>query len=97
MKLNAAQVKQTLSQLDARVLPDNHPVVDKLNELFGDHTFFLDESGLKVVEPAEAADLDAHTGEVVSLADWKDATFDSLMPHEPTSTGVVVVFNQSKH
>jgi len=27
MKLNSAQVKQTLSQFDAEVLPDDHPAV----------------------------------------------------------------------
>ena len=51
MKLNATQVKRTLSQLDAEVLPDNHPAVPQLNTLFGDHTFFLDSKGLNIVEP----------------------------------------------
>jgi len=36
------------------------------------------------------------TGEVVNLADWSDATFSSLRPHEPELTGVVVVL-ESKH
>jgi hypothetical protein len=40
MKLNSTQVKQTLSQFDAEVLPDSHPAVPQLNDLFGDHTFF---------------------------------------------------------
>ena len=53
MKLNATQVKRTLSQFDAEVLPDSHPVVPQLNTLFGDHTFFLDNDGLNVLEPAE--------------------------------------------
>ena len=51
MKLNSTQVKQTLSQFQAEVLPDNHPAVAQLNNLFGDHTFFLDGGGLKVLEP----------------------------------------------
>ena len=46
MKLNSTQVKQTLSQFDAEVLSDSHPAVPQLNDLFGDHTFFLDGSGL---------------------------------------------------
>jgi hypothetical protein len=29
MKLNAAQVSETLTQMDARVLPDDHPAVGK--------------------------------------------------------------------
>ncbi|HKS17792.1 MAG TPA: hypothetical protein VJS63_01115 [Bradyrhizobium sp.] len=91
MKLNSTQVKQTLSQFDAQVLPEDHPAVTQLNTLFGDHTFFLDGAGLKVLEPVGAPEMDAQTGEVVSLADWSDATLTSLRPHEPEMTGVVVV------
>jgi hypothetical protein len=91
MKLNATQLKQTLSQYDAQVLPDDHPAVTQLNNLFGDHTFFLDGGGLKVLEPTEAPETDAKAGEFVSLADWSDATLTSLKPHEPEPTGMVVV------
>jgi hypothetical protein len=97
MKLNALQLKQTLNQMDAQVLPEDHPAVGQLNNLFGDHTFFLDESGLKVLEPADMANTEAQTGEVVSLADWSDASLTSLRPHEPESTGMVVVFRESQH
>ncbi len=58
MKLNFAQVEQTLTQFEAQVIPDDHPLVPKLNELFGDHTFFLDSNGLNVVEPNESIDGD---------------------------------------
>jgi hypothetical protein len=95
MRLNETQVKQTLNQFDAQVLPDDHPAVTQLSSLFGDHTFFLDGSGLKVLEPNET-ETDAQTGEVISLADWSDATLTSLRPHEPQFTGVVVVL-ESKH
>ena len=95
MKLNTAQVKQTLSQFDAQVLPDNHPAVTQLSNLFGDHTFFLDDSGLKVLEPTEAPDLESHAGQVVSLADWSDASLTSLKPHEPELTGMVVILESS--
>ena len=96
MRLNSTQVKQTLSQFDAQVLPEDHPAVTQLSSLFGDHTFFLDGSGLKVLEPSEAPETDAQTGEVVSLADWSDPSLTSLRPHEPQSTGVVIVL-ESKH
>jgi hypothetical protein len=96
MKLNSSQVKHTLSQFEAEVLPDDHPAVTQLNDLFGDHTFFLDGGGLKVLEPTEAPEMQAQTGELVSLADWSDATLTSLRPHEPEPTGVVVVL-ESRH
>lgn len=102
MKLNAAQVKQTLNQMNdvdqmnAQALPDNHPAVGKLSELFGDHTFFIDERGLKVLEPTGSMEAEAQTGSIVSLADWSDKTFSSLKPHEPAPTGTVVALRQPK-
>ena len=42
MRLNSTQVERTLSQFEAQAIPDSHPMVPQLNELFGDHTFFLD-------------------------------------------------------
>jgi hypothetical protein len=97
MKLNATQVKQTLTQMDAHVLPDNHPVVTQLTSMFGDHTFFLDDRGLNVLEPAEAPEQGTETGEVLNLADWTDASLTSLTPHEPESTGTIVVFREIIH
>ena len=97
MRLNETQVKQTLTQMQAEVLPDNHPATAQLTDLFGDHTFFLDQSGLKVLEPAEASTSDVRSSQVVSLADWSDSTLTSLKPHAPEPTGTVVVFEQMKH
>jgi hypothetical protein len=48
MKLNCAQVERTLSQLQGKAIPDNHPVVPQLNNIFGEHTFFLDGNGLSI-------------------------------------------------
>jgi hypothetical protein len=31
-------------------------VIAQLNDLFGEHTFFLDQHGLNIVEPVEAAE-----------------------------------------
>jgi hypothetical protein len=99
MKLNSAQVKQTMTQLDAQVLPENHPAVPQLNGLFGEHTFFVDQGGLKVLEPAESEEMAVgETGEVISLADWADSELTSLKPHEPQPTGVLVILEpQQQH
>lgn len=98
MKLNSTQVKQTLGQMEAQVLPDDHPAVSQLTDVFGDHTFFLDASGLKVLEPAEElTETEAESGEVLSLADWTDETLTNLRPHAPEPTGTVVVFHEVKH
>jgi hypothetical protein len=97
MRLNETQVKQTLSQMQAEVLPDSHPATAQLTDLFGDHTFFLDQNGLKVLEPAEASASDIQSSQVISLADWSDATLTSLKPHAPEPTDTVIVFDQMKH
>jgi hypothetical protein len=101
MKLNSTQVDQTLSLFHAEVFPDSHPAVRELNGLFGDHTFFLDSSGLNVLEPAEmpekeVPEKEVQAGEIVRLASWSDETLTSLRPHEPEPTGVVVVL-EARH
>src|SRR5215467_9508966 len=53
MKLSPAQVERTVSQLQIEAIPDNHPLVPQLNRLFGEHTYFLDQNGLNIVEPAD--------------------------------------------
>ncbi len=97
MKLTSAQVKQTVHQLGAQVLPDEHPAMPQLNGMFGDHTFFVDERGLKVLEPTQSMAPDRMTGEVVSLADWSDSDLTRLMAHEPELTGEIVVFETTRH
>ena len=54
MKLNPTQLERTLGQFEARAIPDDHPVIPQLNDLFGEHTFFLDRNGLNIVEPASS-------------------------------------------
>ena len=53
MKWTSAQIERTLSQFEAQAVPESHPVLTRLNELFGDHTFFVDSDGLSIVEPID--------------------------------------------
>jgi hypothetical protein len=96
MKLNSTQTAHALSQFEAQVLPEDHPARSQLSGIFGDHTFFLDSSGLNVLEPAETAEADTQTGEIVSLASWGDETLTSLRPHEPEPTGVIVTLERTQ-
>jgi hypothetical protein len=50
MRLNSAQLERTLDQFEARPIPDDHPLIPQLNELFGGHTFFLDRRGLDIAQ-----------------------------------------------
>ena len=91
MKLTSAQVQRTVNQFEAQAVPDNHPVVPQLNELFGDHTFLLDSNGLNILEPADETPQDrVHAARVVNLANWSDDTLTRLAPHEPEPTGAIV-------
>ncbi len=90
MRLTSAQVERALNQFDAQAIPDDHPVMAQLSDLFGDHTFFLNTEGLNVVEPSEPT-TDGETGKVVNLADWTDDSLTRLAPHPPQVTEVVVV------
>jgi hypothetical protein len=93
MKLTAALVRSTVNQFPAEPIPENHPVVPQLVELFGDHTFFLDHNGLHIVEPVNAGDAGSRAGQVVELAAWADTKQTNLAPHAPQPTGVVVALN----
>ena len=97
MKLNSAQLERTLGQFEARPIPDDHPVIPQLNDLFGEHTFFLDRRGLNIVEPVDPDQpSQAHMCQVVCVADWNDADPPSLEPHEPVPTELVIQL-ESKH
>ena len=96
MKLNSAQVQRTLDQFEADVISDENPVIAKLNDLFGEHTFFLDQHGLNIVEPVEAAGPAAEYAKVVKLASWSDDSGSDLKLHEPAATDIVVTL-ASKH
>ena len=95
MKMNTAQIERTLDKLntedlDAQAIPAGHPVMPQLERLFGDHTYFLDRQGLSIVEPLEAAEPDSKLGVIVNLVSWADSTGESLKPHPPELTSLVI-------
>ena len=95
MKMNTAQIRQTLHQYQAQALPAEHPLMPQLERLFGDHTYFLDGNGLNIVEPVivepvEPQQTDEVHGVVVNLASWADEKAQSLQPHKPEPTDMVV-------
>ena len=89
MKLTNTQVQHTVTQIGAQAIPDDHPAVEQLKGLFGDHTFFLGQDGLAIVESGERTDTTS-LANVVNLASWTDEGRTALAPHRPEVTGVVV-------
>jgi hypothetical protein len=96
MRLNPASVERTLAQYPARLVPENDPVVPKLINMFGDHTFFLDNNGLNIVEPAEPPRHGVRAGRVIELAHWTDARPPKLVPHDPQPTDVVIELSETE-
>ena len=95
MKLNTAQVARTIDQLQVEALPEDHPLVPQLNRIFGDHTYFLDGSGLNILGSAAAAlEVPASTvgevGVLVNVANWTDSNPPKLEVHEPEVTNTTV-------
>jgi hypothetical protein len=95
MKLTSSQVQRTLSQFEAEAIPDGHPAIEQLCEVFGDHTFFLDANGLNIVEPAEGRRGEVRSAQVVNIASWGDSGLTSLAPHEPEPTETIVALGSN--
>lgn len=68
MKMNSAQIERTIGQLGCKVVSEYDPVTPQLKRTFGDHTYFLDQSGLNIVEPGEADHKDVRFGVLVNIA-----------------------------
>jgi hypothetical protein len=91
MKLTSEQVTRTTNQFEVQALPDSHPAVPQLKELFGEHTFLLDNNGLNILEPADASPRGhVQAARVVNLANWSDETLTRLAPHDPEPTGAII-------
>jgi len=90
MRLTSTQLERTLNQFESEPIPDDHPIVPRLNDLFGNHTFLLDNNGLNIVEPAESPQPGVQTARIVNLANWSDGNPPTLTPHEPEPTDAIV-------
>lgn len=96
MKLKSAQVEQVLDKLPSEVIPESHPTVPQLEQVFGQHTFFLGSEGLHVVERSAAPEEEpASTAYVVKVASWTDDDKTSLRPHEAEVTDTVELAPES--
>lgn len=90
MKMNSEQIARVLNQFEAEAIPVGHSAIAKLEPIYGDHTYFLDNNGLNIVEPVEAAAGDRQRGVVINLANWADGDAKSLETHAPVPTDLVV-------
>jgi hypothetical protein len=88
MKLNSEMVDRTLSQIDAQAISEDHPLVPRLKTMFGDHTFFINASGLNIIERLKER---PQRGTLLNVASWDDTKEGTLIARdEPESTDVTV-------
>lgn len=96
MKLNPARTTYAADQLQAFPLPETHPMMESLADAFGEHTFFLDNEGLAIVEAeGEAVDDDSELGVVVRLARWGDEGRTVLSPQEREVTNLLLTLSEA--
>ena len=89
MKLSDEQVKAVEENTGLKPIPQDNPAIERLQESFGDHTFYVDDRGLYVLETAEdEAENDQATA--VQVASWTDENMTTLQAHEPQATDVVL-------
>jgi hypothetical protein len=91
MKLTAEQIDGVTSQFEAQAVPQDNRMIAELNNIFGEHTFFLDNNGLHIVERlAEPEEAGAPMVRVVKLASWTDPDHRTLAAHPPEPTSLVI-------
>lgn len=90
MKLTTLQIEHAARVLHARPVPENSRMAPDLMRWFGEHTFFLGDTGLHILEPAEITESGAETGRLVRVASWTDSRHTALATHAPKATEVFV-------
>jgi hypothetical protein len=90
MKLNDTQMQQVNKQTGLEPIPDDNPATQRLQERFGEHTFYLDANGLYIWEPVDAVEGANQPAAAVMLAAWAGDEKQALKPTEPTRSRVVV-------
>lgn len=87
MKLSSELARRVEEQIEGEAIPEDHPLSPRLQNAFGDHTFFLNPDGLTIVEPTAT---DRQVGEVVKLASWTDGAHTTLAPESPEAMPVMI-------
>lgn len=95
MKLSEDRIDAILTQLPGQVVPESSPATSQLIEVFGEHTFFVTERGLQVIEPAEGSAGNPTAGRVVKVAQWQDESRTNLVPHPPERTDIMVALDRA--
>jgi hypothetical protein len=89
MKLSDTQIAAISATTGAQPIPDDDPAMGQLKEAIGDHTFYVDQHGLLVLEDTETAAKESEL-EIVRVGQWADETRSTMGVVPPQPTGQVV-------
>lgn len=90
MKLSSAQIAAVEQATGANPLPEEEPANAKLAEALGEHTFYVDQQGLVILESPEAAATPEATLEIVRVGRWVEGEEQQLALTPAERTGQVL-------
>ena len=86
MQLTDTQIKTVEKKTDLMAIKKDNSALGKLEEAFGEHTYFMNEDGLFVFMRAEETDTTAH---LLAFAMWDEEDKNKLLQlAEPMSAGI---------
>ncbi len=86
MQLTDAQIKTVEKKTDLMAVKTDNSAVEKLEEAFGSHTYFMNEDGLFVFMRAEEG---AKTAHLLAFAMWDEDDKSKLLQlAEPMNAGI---------
>ena len=90
MKLSTAQIAAVEQATGANPIPGEDPANAKLAEALGEHTFYVDQQGLVILESPEAAATPEDTLEIVRVGRWVEGEQQQLALTPAERTGQVL-------
>lgn len=90
MKLTIEQIEGIRDQAGIDPIPQTEAVIDVLQHHFGDHTFYVDEEGLRVWESIDDEQAATEKLQAYRVASWADEEKNALVPHDPIPMDSVV-------
>jgi hypothetical protein len=92
LKLDMTQIEHIRVQTGIQPIPELEPSQSRLEEHFGEHTFYVDPLGLYIWEIFDESETAQKEVMALQIASWADEDMTMLQTHEaPKATGKVVV------
>ncbi len=83
MKLTNAQINTVNDQLDLNPIDPDTDAQKELEQIFGDHSYFINDNGLFMFGPGEDADTDEREARLFCVASWTNEERNELAAVKP--------------